>query len=55
MLGLFAAAVDMVTRYADLIAPLVTHVFALTEVPQAIDFARTHPHEVEKVVIHLAD
>jgi L-gulonate 5-dehydrogenase len=53
--GLFAAAVDMVTRYADLIAPLVTHVFPLTQVPQAIDFARTHPHEVEKVVIHLAD
>jgi L-gulonate 5-dehydrogenase len=53
--GLFAAAVDMVTRHADLVAPLVTHVFPLTEVPQAIEFARTHPHEVEKVVIHVAD
>jgi threonine dehydrogenase-like Zn-dependent dehydrogenase len=52
--GLFAAAVDAVTRHADLAAPLVTHVFPLTEVPRAIEFARTHPDEVEKVVIHVA-
>jgi L-gulonate 5-dehydrogenase len=52
--GLFASAVETVTRHADVVAPLVTHVYPLTEVPEAIEFARTHPSEVEKVVIDVA-
>jgi threonine dehydrogenase-like Zn-dependent dehydrogenase len=53
--GLFPEAADLVARYADRLAPLVTHVFGLDEVPKAIEYARAHPDEVEKVVIRVAD
>jgi L-gulonate 5-dehydrogenase len=52
--GVFGAAVALVERYADRVAPLVTQLFPLDEVPEAIEYARTHPDEVEKVVISVA-
>lgn len=48
---LFGAAVDLVRRYADTVAPMVTHTFPFAEVDVAIRFAMEHPQEVEKVVI----
>lgn len=54
--GEFATAVELVTRRADVVAGWVTHTFGLGEVPEAIEFARAHPHLVQKVVIScLAD
>ena len=49
--GEFADAADLVSRYAAELAPLVTHMYGLDQVPDAIEFARTHPDQVEKVVI----
>jgi len=49
--GLFPQAVALAQKYADRIAPLVTHRSPLAETPQAIEYAMHHPHEVEKAVI----
>ncbi len=49
----FAAAVELVGRKRGLVAPLVTHEFALEEAPQAIAFAIEHPAEVMKAVVRV--
>jgi L-gulonate 5-dehydrogenase len=49
--GEFPAAIDLISRHAEVAASLVTHVFGLDETPAAIEFAMAHPAEVEKVVI----
>jgi L-gulonate 5-dehydrogenase len=49
----FAAAADLVTRRRREAARLVTHEFALTEAPAAIEYALAHPAEVMKAVVRL--
>ncbi len=49
--GLFPDAIELVRRHAERVAQLVTHTFPLSRVPEAIEFAMTHPQDVEKVVI----
>jgi L-gulonate 5-dehydrogenase len=49
--GEFPAAVDLVTRKADVVAGWVTHTFGLHEVPRAIEFASANPDLVTKAVI----
>jgi L-gulonate 5-dehydrogenase len=51
--GLFNDAATLVVQHAAVLAPVVTQVFPLTEVPDAIEYARTHPDKVEKVVIRV--
>lgn len=47
----FGEAVGVVERNADALARLVSHEFALSQAPEAIDFAMSNPTEVMKVVI----
>jgi L-gulonate 5-dehydrogenase len=49
--GEFGEAVDLVERNADRLAQLVSHEFALSEAPDALEFAMENPREVMKVVI----
>ena len=49
----FAAAVDLVTRRADVASGLVTHEFDLEQAPDAIDYAMAHPAEVMKAVVRV--
>jgi L-gulonate 5-dehydrogenase len=49
--GEFADAVSLVQRNRDRVSGLVSHRFSLDEVPSAIEFARSNPALVEKVVI----
>ena len=49
----FAAAVDLVTRRADVASTLVTHEFDLEQAPDAIDYAIGHPAEVMKAVVRI--
>jgi L-gulonate 5-dehydrogenase len=51
--GEFADAVDLVGRHRDVLAPLVTHEFALEEAPEAIAYAMEHPADVMKAVVRL--
>jgi threonine dehydrogenase-like Zn-dependent dehydrogenase len=51
--GLFGDALKLVTRHASRIASMVTQIYPLDEVPQAIEYARSHPEEVVKVAIRL--
>jgi threonine dehydrogenase-like Zn-dependent dehydrogenase len=53
--GLFGSAVDVVTRNAERLAPLVTRIVPLQEIAKAIEHASTHPDEVVKVVIRVSD
>jgi L-gulonate 5-dehydrogenase len=47
----FAAAVALVERHRDRLAPLVTHEFPLDRAPEALVFAMENPTDVMKVVI----
>ena len=47
----FAAAVALVERNRDRLAPLVTHEFPLERAPDALVYAMENPTEVMKVVI----
>src|SRR3954453_15830271 len=47
----FAAAVAIVERNGDRLAPLVTHEFSFDRAPEALVFAMEHPTDVMKVVI----
>jgi threonine dehydrogenase-like Zn-dependent dehydrogenase len=47
----FGQAVAVVERNATLLAPLISHRFALAEAPEAIRFAIENPTDVMKVVI----
>lgn len=49
--GIFDQAVDLVRRHARKANRLITHRFGLEQVPEAIDFAMSHPQEAEKVMI----
>ena len=49
----FAVAADLVARYRDAVAPLITHEFSLEEAPHAIAYAIAHPDEVMKAVVHV--
>ena len=49
----FGVAVDIVSRHADAVAPLLTHDFSLEEAPKAIAYAIDHPDEVMKAVVHI--
>ncbi len=51
--GIFGNAVDLVRRYRDRVGRLVTHTAPLEDVPDLIEYAMTHPHEVEKAVVLL--
>lgn len=53
--GVFGAAVDLVRRHQRQVAGLVTHRFGLAETGAAIEFARAHPGEAEKVMITVGD
>jgi L-gulonate 5-dehydrogenase len=53
--GIFGDAVGLVTRNAERVRRLVTHRFGLREVPDAIDYAMTHPQEAEKVVVEIGE
>jgi L-gulonate 5-dehydrogenase len=47
----FAAAVDLVARRSDAVAPLISHDFPLERAPEAIEYAIEHPVEVMKAVV----
>ena len=49
--GEFGEAVAVVERNAQLLAPLISHRFALQDAPEAIRFAIENPTDVMKVVI----
>lgn len=49
--GEFPAAVDLVARYADRLADLVTHEYDLSDAPAALEYARTHPETVVKAIV----
>jgi threonine dehydrogenase-like Zn-dependent dehydrogenase len=50
----FAAAVGLVERNRDRLAPLVTHEFPLERAPEALVYAMENPTDVMKVVIRAA-
>ena len=49
--GEFGEAVAVVERNTPLLAPLISHRFALDQAPEAIRFAIENPTDVMKVVI----
>ncbi len=49
--GRFGEAVDLVQRRRAAISRMITHRYPLAEMPEAIEFAATHPAEAEKVMI----
>jgi threonine dehydrogenase-like Zn-dependent dehydrogenase len=49
--GLFPEAIRLARQHADQLGSLVTHTYPLIDAPQAIEYAMTHPNEVEKAVI----
>jgi threonine dehydrogenase-like Zn-dependent dehydrogenase len=49
--GEFGEAVAVVERNAQLLAPLISHRFALDQAPEAIRFAIENPTDVMKVII----
>lgn len=52
--GDFGDAVELVRRNAAVVRSWITHRIGLDDLPDAIDFARTHPDVVEKVVVHVS-
>jgi len=52
--GVFADAVDLVTRHQERVRSLITHTYALDQVPEAIRYAIDHPDQVEKVIVTVA-
>jgi L-gulonate 5-dehydrogenase len=53
--GVFGQAVDIVRRNKPLVDRLITHVFPLERVQEAIEFAIANPQITEKVVIAVSD
>lgn len=49
--GVFGEAVDLVRRNQEKARALITHRFSLDQAPEAIEFALTHPSDVEKVMV----
>jgi threonine dehydrogenase-like Zn-dependent dehydrogenase len=49
--GVFEHAVDLVRRNAETVRSLITHRYALDEIPDAIRFAIAHPELLEKAVV----
>jgi threonine dehydrogenase-like Zn-dependent dehydrogenase len=49
--GEFGEAVAVVERNPQLLAPLISHRFALQDAPEAIRFAIENPTDVMKVII----
>ncbi len=49
--GLFPDAIALAARHKERISALVTHTYPLPHTPKAIEYAMTHPDEVEKAVI----
>jgi L-gulonate 5-dehydrogenase len=52
--GEFEVAADIVSRWHEAVAPLLTHDFSFEEAPDAIVYAIDHPDEVMKAVVHVA-
>ena len=51
--ALFPDAVAIVQNYGDIVGSLVSHRFTFEDAPRAIEFARSHPDVVEKVLIQV--
>lgn len=49
--GVFGDAVELVRRNRERARALITHRFSLEQAPAAIEFALTHPKDVEKVMV----
>lgn len=49
--GLFGASVEIVQRYRDQLAHLITHRFAFDQTPAAMQFLDEHPDDAEKVQV----
>jgi threonine dehydrogenase-like Zn-dependent dehydrogenase len=51
--GRFGEAVDLVQRRRQALGKMITHRYSLEGMPDAIEFAATHPAEAEKVMIEI--
>ena len=53
--GLFAEAVDLVSRHREQASRMISHRFALEQTQQALRLAADHPDEAAKVLVRIGD